>query len=203
MWVVKLGGSLACSEYLQDWLELLTHPHNPPIVIVPGGGPFANAVREVQRHTGISDSAAHAMALLAMRQYGLMLCDLAKRPIMGVTDLALFSEVWLDKVPRIWLPEPQQPELSELPASWDLTSDSLAAWLAAKLHAERLLLVKSADVTTLPVSPDIWVARGIVDPLFPTFLPTTLQIDLLDARSCLKAENLPGVCGNGTYPEIC
>src|SRR6185312_9091771 len=67
--VVKLGGSFAYSDYLQDWIEALAASPGR-VVIVPGGGPFADAVRLAQRQMRFDDKAAHHMAVLAMEQYG-------------------------------------------------------------------------------------------------------------------------------------
>jgi dihydroneopterin aldolase len=48
MWVVKLGGSLDAAGRLGDWARALaaTPPSlRQPLLVVPGGGPFAHAVR--------------------------------------------------------------------------------------------------------------------------------------------------------------
>ena len=78
LWVVKIGGSLAGSPALSAWLGVLSHCRNPGIVIVPGGGPFADEVRKAQWVSGFDDGLAHRMALLAMEQYGLMLSGLSQ-----------------------------------------------------------------------------------------------------------------------------
>ncbi len=57
---------------------------------------------------------------------------------------------------------------ADLPQSWDLTSDSLAAWLAGKLRAEKLLLIKSVDCPVAQAAKELAEA-GIVDPLFPHY----------------------------------
>ena len=67
--IVKLGGSLAFSEVLIDWLRALASCAGH-VVIVPGGGPFADAVRVTQHRMGFDDRTAHHIALLAMEQYG-------------------------------------------------------------------------------------------------------------------------------------
>ena len=51
-----------------------------------------------------------------------------------------------------------------------MTSDSLAAWLAGKLGAARLLLLKQVELSRQPVAVTELVERGIVDPAFPQFL---------------------------------
>ena len=55
----------------------------------------------------------------------------------------------------------------EIPQSWDLTSDSLAAWLANKMKASMLVLVKSIHTGETDVSALKLSDRGWVDPLFP------------------------------------
>ena len=57
-----------------------------------------------------------------------------------------------------------------LPETWDLTSDSLAAWLAGALGAGRLVLVKHGRFDAAAIDADDLVARGVVDPLFPRYL---------------------------------
>ncbi len=59
---------------------------------------------------------------------------------------------------------------TEIPETWEVTSDSLAAWLACELHAARLLLVKSAEPPPGPVGVDELARQGLVDPAFPRFL---------------------------------
>ena len=58
-----------------DWLEIIAG-NAGHVVLVPGGGPFADAVREAQPKMGFDDAAAHHMALLAMEQYGRALVSL-------------------------------------------------------------------------------------------------------------------------------
>ena len=67
--IVKLGGSHANGPHIKDWLAAIAAEAGA-IVIVPGGGPFADAVRSAQASMGYDDSAAHAMALMAMAQFG-------------------------------------------------------------------------------------------------------------------------------------
>jgi len=137
MWVVKLGGSLADSDDLPNWLRCLSLQR---LLVVPGGGPFAEAVRLAQRRWSFADSAAHDMALLGMRQYGLMLVTMLRALNPAVRPWQIGEEVDL---PAVWLPVPEQLADAGLPASWEVTSDTLAAWLALQVGATDLLLVKA------------------------------------------------------------
>jgi aspartokinase-like uncharacterized kinase len=56
-----------------------------------------------------------------------------------------------------------------IPENWDVTSDSLAAWLADKLDASKLLLVKAFAINELQPAIEDMVRRGWVDPSFPKF----------------------------------
>src|SRR6201999_873925 len=138
--VVKLGGSHAGSAHLDAWLDALA-ACGGRAVIVPGGGPFADAVRAAQGSMGFDDAAAHHMALLAMEQFGLALAS--KRPGLGVVASRddIGTALRVGKVP-VWGPTAMALAAKEIPASWDVASDSLAAWLAGRIGATRLLLVK-------------------------------------------------------------
>ena len=166
--VVKLGGSHAFSKHLTAWLDALLLAAGR-VVIVPGGGPFADTVREAQPTMGFDDCAAHRMALLAMEQFGCALAGL--RPSLRVADSAadIQAAVRAGSVP-VWAPTRTVLKAEDVPASWDVTSDSLAAWLAGALGAKLMLLVKSSAGPQGPVRAADLAARGVVDPCFPRFL---------------------------------
>lgn len=166
--IVKLGGSHAFAKHLGPWLDaLLRVPGH--VVIVPGGGPFADAVRAAQPRIGFDDRAAHRMALLAMEQFGCALTGSRASLTLAESAAAIRAALRAGAVP-VWAPTRMVLAAKEVPASWDVTSDSLAAWLAGALGAKLLLLVKSSEAPQAPVrAPDL-AAGGVVDPLFPRFL---------------------------------
>ncbi len=169
MWVVKLGGSLAASPDLPAWLEAVSRHGGGKVILVPGGGALADQVRDLQRRWQFSDAAAHHMALLAMEQYGRMLCDIRAE----LTPVALVADMQATAMAGgvgVWLPTAMVLAERELPRTWDLTSDSLAAWLARRLGASGLLLVKSVAPAGTRVSCMQLTAEGTVDPLLCGFL---------------------------------
>ena len=165
--VIKLGGSHAFAPHLARWIAAIAMQRGR-IVLVPGGGPFADAVRAAQLKMGFDDGAAHRMALLAMEQYGCALASGRKRLSLAATRAEIDRAVSLRQVP-VWLPARMVLAAPEIPFSWDVTSDSLAAWLAAKLGAHRLLLVKH-DGSAGSVRARELSTRGVVDQAFPLFL---------------------------------
>ena len=102
-----------------------------PLVIVPGGGPFADQVRDAQKRMGFSDAAAHAMAILAMDQFGHVILDRHER-LAPARSLDEIEHALTDGKIPVWLPSSMAIPAPDIPCSWDITSDSLAAgWPAS------------------------------------------------------------------------
>lgn len=166
MIVVKLGGSLAKARTVHGWLTALARGKGRAVVVA-GGGAFADTVRGEQERLQFSDRAAHRMALLAMEQYALALADLCAEMTACVSESDMRDALARGFIP-VWLPTTMALADPDIPESWDVTSDSLAAWLARKLGAGRLILVKSA-APPRPLDPAALAEHGLVDRLFPRF----------------------------------
>lgn len=164
MWVVKLGGSLLRSGSLDKWLELIVKNGAGKLVIVPGGGVFAEQIRKLQRSWGFDDKAAHHMAMLAMEQYASLLQSRA--PELTLIDNAgdLVDALEQQQLP-VWLPVAMASRCGTLPQSWDVSSDSLALWLAERLKAQHLILIKSVQADGMSLRK--LAAVGRVDSYFP------------------------------------
>ncbi|MGA9321411.1 MAG: dihydroneopterin aldolase [Xanthobacteraceae bacterium] len=165
--VVKLGGSFAFSEQLRNWIEALA-ACGGEVVIVPGGGPFADAVRLAQTRMGFDDRAAHQMALLAMEQYGRALASFNSALSPATSVSAIRQHLDADRVP-VWMPSSMVLS-ADVAQSWEVTSDSLAAWLAARIGADRVFLVKHAKNTSARAALKDLIAAGIVDEAFALYL---------------------------------
>ncbi|MGH8677643.1 MAG: aspartate kinase, partial [Burkholderiales bacterium] len=125
MWVVKFGGSLAHSENLRRWLDVIATAGAGKVVLVPGGGPFADAVREAQQQIEFDDHTAHRMALLAMEQYGLCLCGSQTGLVPAGSTATIRDALEKEEVP-VWMPSTLVLGDPSIPESWDVTADSLA-----------------------------------------------------------------------------
>ncbi len=146
MIIIKLGGSLSRTDHLVNCLNAVEkNVLGRAVVIVPGGGAFADQVRLAQQHWQFDDSTAHHMALLAMQQMALLFKGL--KPDFAIADTlsAILDHLNGQKI-VIWSPDINELDDAGIPASWDITSDSLAAWLAKRLSASELILVKSAVI---------------------------------------------------------
>ena len=161
IWVVKLGGSLCNDDRLATWLDMLVDCGKGQVVIVPGGGPYADAVRIQQQRWQFSDEFAHRMALLAMDQFALQLKGMNPLLVIAPTHAAIAS-AWSNNQVALWLPSAMVSSAAQIAATWDITSDSLAAWLARTLKAARLVLVKSCMIP-LYATIDELVRSEIID----------------------------------------
>ena len=142
--VLKVGGSLAENvgtvKALCQQLGALAKTHR--IVVVPGGGEFADTVRRFDKKYGLSNSVAHKMAILAMDMYGLFLSDISVNSYV-FDDLNQINHE-KGKLP-ILLPSKLMFQDDTLENSWDVTSDSIAAYIAGLLDAKKLVLVTDVD----------------------------------------------------------
>jgi 5-(aminomethyl)-3-furanmethanol phosphate kinase len=168
MWVVKIGGSLLGSPELERWLDVAAKHSDGKIVIVPGGGVFADAVREAQILSKISDACAHRLAVLAMDQFGLLLANMNPLLATASSEMEIDERTWQHRG-IVWLPSRMVLADNNIPKNWDMTSDSLAAWLAHKLGAQHLILVKSDKPADKRLCLKTITDDGLVDEVFGDF----------------------------------
>jgi aspartokinase-like uncharacterized kinase len=145
--VVKVGGGLqreAGDGALRTLCRAIGNAGaRHPLLVVPGGAAFADTVREQDRHFSLRAATAHRMAILAIDQFGWLLSDLIAGAV-PYADLAAARGAAAGAATPILLPAALLAG-DPLPASWAVTSDSIAAWVAGAEHAARLVLVKPVD----------------------------------------------------------
>jgi aspartokinase-like uncharacterized kinase len=143
--VIKIGGSLARGDGLPRLgQQLAGQARRQPLLVIPGGGDFADMVRAYDRRFHMHASAAHWMAVLAMDQYGHLLAGCIPDSV-PVRSLATAKNVAQGGQTPVLLPFDLLRRADPLPHSWDVTSDSLAAWVAVTAGAARLVLLKDVD----------------------------------------------------------
>ena len=162
--VLKIGGSLlSWSDWPRRLDRLIAGFGDIPLVIVVGGGAVVDGLRQIDAAAPQQDRLMHELALDGMhllaqivsRSTGLQLSTNPER-----TRAACILDV------PTWLLT--QDRSTSLPASWDVTSDSIAARVAGAYDAA-LMLAKSTP------PPAAWsgttfaslVETGWVDRFFP------------------------------------
>ena len=168
--VVKLGGGLLNQNGAFERVTeaLATSGAGRPLLVVPGGGPFADAVREQCRHLQIDDHTAHWMAILGMDQYAHVLAGRIRRAALVERELDIPVALAAGRIP-VLAPYHWLRAADPLPHSWDVTSDSIAAWLAGAVGAARLILLK-------PIAGD---PVQLADPYFPRALPPGVECQVI------------------------
>ena len=181
--VIKIGGGLSALSGALDAVcgAVSDLGRTRRIVVVPGGGPFADAVRTFEASHGLSADAAHWMAILAMDQYAHVLAERIAGARM-VEDPGAVEETLGKAGVAVLAPSRWMRAADVLPHTWQATSDSVAAFVAGALDAERLILVKPAAES-----------ETTVDPCFRSALPAGLPYTVLPWDRVGELARLAGV----------
>ena len=171
--IVKVGGSLY--NQIPDLIPVIKATKHP-LLLIPGGGPFADLVRRVE----VDNDTAHWMAISAMEQFGLFIASFG----ISTTD-AIITPL----TTTVFLPYRYLRLTDTLPHTWDVTSDTIAAWVAHVLHLD-LLLLKSVDGIFINGIFQEQVTRPVeTEVIDPFFIPFVIQ-------NSVRATII-----NGTQPE--
>lgn len=186
--VVKVGGSLL------DWPELsgrltafLTSEldRSNRVVLIAGGGRIVDEIRRLDQVHRFGEVESHWLAIdalaLTSRILGRLLPD-----ARVIDDDAEIRTCWDEGAWPILSPGRTLRKLdscsgSGLPATWDVTSDSIAAWIAEHLAADRLILIKSRRIPP-GSSRTQAVAAGFVDPIFTAAARSLGRVDYRNLR---------------------
>ena len=166
--VIKIGGRLGTIPGVLNRVcaAVGEASRGRALLVVPGGGPFADAVRDFDGIVGLSAEAAHWMAILAMDQYAHVLADRIAGAVLVEEPGAVSEVVQAGKV-AVLAPSRWMQSADVLPHSWEVTSDSIAAFVAGALGAERLVLIKPTE------------KGSPVDPYFESALPPGMHCQVL------------------------
>jgi 5-(aminomethyl)-3-furanmethanol phosphate kinase len=162
MSIIKVGGALAAIPHALDRVcaELTRASRDHRLLIVPGGGPFADAVREFEQRVGMSSDAAHWMAILAMDQYAHVLAGRITGAVLVETP-GVIAETVAPGRAAVLAPSRWMRGADVLPHTWEATSDSIAAFVAGALDAARLILIKPTTAATVDAYFSAALPRGM------------------------------------------
>lgn len=184
--VFKLGGSLLTSGSYYKNVKTLLHNYQDDVnILICGGGPAVQQIRQYQKQFNLSDEECHHNSMLAMDRNTRHLCQHLKIPV-SYTWQQLISQI--ERAPKTpcclgfavtqfvlgedrLLPPPQ------LPGSWDTTSDSIAARIASLLKG-RLILAKSTSPTSNNLTQ--LANQGYVDNHFPVAAASISSVTFVD-----------------------
>lgn len=145
--IVKIGGKiLENKENLASTISQFKHicENNivQKIILIPGGGTYANFVRKLDKKISIGDELSHWMAIFAMNYNGIRI----NQEYLQLTCFTNLNELKKSKEKiAIFLPYDFLYQLDELPHSWSVTSDSIAVYIAHQLGLKDCFLIKDID----------------------------------------------------------
>jgi len=173
--VVKVGGSLfdwpVLGQRLVLWLKTLAPMR---VLLVPGGGPIVDVVRDLDQCLSLGEEVAHWLALRGLTLNAHLLEAMLSRqtnprPII-IGNLPEAEKAWdqsrLAILDALSFAQEDENRPGRLPHAWSVTSDSLAARVAVQFKVRKLVLLKSTDI------PNDWTKadRGIVDSYFEAII---------------------------------
>jgi aspartokinase-like uncharacterized kinase len=176
--IVKVGGSLYDLPDLPSRLGGWLGPTRT--LLVPGGGPTAEAIRMLDRVHALGEEAAHWLALRALSVNAHFLARLLPgTPIIPSLPRCMDAGSWFILDAYAFLQE-DDARPGALPHCWSVTSDSLAVRVAVCAEARELVLLKSVA----PAPGERW--DGMVDPYFAEALrqAQALQVRIVNLRQC-------------------
>jgi aspartokinase-like uncharacterized kinase len=164
--VVKLGGGLArVTGGLGAAGEAVSRAaRHRPLLVVPGGGVLADAVRA---------------ALLAMDQYAYAITGALPDGVV-VHDLGEIGQALAARQVPVLAPYRWMLAADALPHRWEITSDSIAAFIAGALDADLLVLLK-------PVAGPV---ETLVDPCFQEVVPRGLKVVVVGSAELERLEDV-------------
>jgi aspartokinase-like uncharacterized kinase len=189
--VIKIGGSLYewadLAPRLRGFLDQLS---NDQVLLVPGGGRMVDVVRELDRQHTLGEATCDDLALRALSVSAHFLRALLGEAVV-VELLVECRGAWergdlpiLDGYSLLVAASERE---TGLPRSWDVTSDSIAAYVARRVGAQRLVLLKSTDDLTRgdwrQASHD-----GFVDRWFPRMVGADLAVEVVNLRKWQPGE---------------
>lgn len=166
--VVKIGGSLAETGRLNDMLARVAAAKRP-VVVVPGGGNFAQKVRDLQNALKFDDQSAHRLAMLGMHQMAEIYFTIDRRFAAADSLEGIARILSIGGLTPVWMPLQMCQSDPLIPADWSITSDGLAARLAELMGGAPLVLLKSVDVAPDESAADL-AREGVVDDAFPAIV---------------------------------
>lgn len=147
--IIKFGGSITERGTLKQIVQLgktlsSLFDRRQNFAIIPGGGLFAEFVRETQEKYSLDDEQAHWMAIQAMEQHASLLLKFMPNSILHDFASKDFEALIFDELPILRVMKYMRTE-SDLEKTWDSTSDAIATEIALKIKAEKIVFLKDID----------------------------------------------------------
>ena len=142
---IKIGGSLLGNRKLTNFLKIIVQEKRK-CVLIPGGGVFADTVRQQQQQLKFDNLTAHNLSVLSMLKVGYILKDRITKnycQIVKITNQLSYSEKCNI---YIWNPEQEICSVKNIYTNWSTTSDTIALKVSRQINSEVLIIIKSCEI---------------------------------------------------------
>ncbi len=201
--VIKLGGSLLELPELRRRFDAWFAAQPPAVnLMIVGGGELVEAVRRVDQQHSLDAALVHWVCIDLMGTTAEIAAGiLGNDRLIGTRQelegfLRRSGSEELDSHPSVAILQPSayinRQEVAqdgcELPEDWSCTSDSIAAWLAMKVNASELVLLKSTSVDGRSLHAvsgdqlDSLSQQGLFDAAFPRFARDLASVRVVNLR---------------------
>lgn len=202
MWVIKIGGHLAEDPVLKEWLQKIADLGGGRVVLVPGGGDFARHALHMRDTWSIAPLTMHNIAVLGMGQFAFMLQALRPEFELCAREEDILRTLHSGRV-AVWMPLAQLRHAAQAPEHHHVSADGLALWLAERLNAEELVLIKSSPLPAMADWHSLETA-GIVESQFAQIASeANVPITVLDRDHSLTLHDMliGAKCTHGLKPH--
>jgi aspartokinase-like uncharacterized kinase len=192
--VVKIGGSL----FPNHAIELANKLENTNSCIVLGGGEFANLIRRYNDEIDFSDEVNHWTAIDCMDIIAKLVNDKvdSARLAYSIEEVCEISD---DGFTPIFVVSKFLRDEDPFECSWDVTSDSIAAYVSHLLNANLLIVTNVNGIYTQePKEPGSTFISKIDATTLLTFQESSIDVML---PSLLLKFGTNCYVVNGKYPE--
>ncbi|MHA1937631.1 MAG: amino acid kinase family protein [Candidatus Thorarchaeota archaeon] len=197
--VIKVGGSLMNHPYqLRQILKIISVvAEQRSVIVIPGGGTFADQIRDLHTRKYLSNSGAHWLAIRCMDLNGSIMADIQSS--LSFYSRADAFDKWTEGKSFIIQPYKLLKSYDRLPHSWDVTSDSIALWMGIQGDADAVILLKSIN----PFVKWLKVVQSETEAVRPESLQYLVGKDIVDRYMAQLFSKFKGnlYVLNGLWPE--
>ncbi|MHA2141690.1 MAG: amino acid kinase family protein [Candidatus Thorarchaeota archaeon] len=197
--VIKIGGSMMNHPYMlrQILKRISVIAEQSSVLVVPGGGFFANQIRDLHTRSYLSNSGAHWLAIKCMDLYGSIMSDI--QPSLSIYSGADAFDKWAGGESFIIQSYELLKSYDRLPHSWDVTGDSIALWMGMQGNADAVIILKSVN----PFTRWLKVIQSETEAVKPESFQHLISREIIDRYMAQLYSKFEGELYvlNGLWPE--
>ncbi len=164
MVVVKIGGSLQSTKYINRWIKEIRLNRDISFLLIFGGGKYVQKIRNDQKLKRYSDYEAHKLAIQGMKKYTLDNLQELK-DFTVISSVKCINTIYRNRKLLVWMPSYEDVDILNIPLNWNATSDSIALAIA-NTTSSPLLVIKSVRLNCKKFINSFFLKQDLVDKHF-------------------------------------